>query len=79
MAHDGSKSAEKTKTHQATWPDFVAAIFDRLEGGASTFAVSFEDFDLYIPSKLGEDSDHFRWKMNGRIRFSSEESDSKDD
>ncbi|MBA3816608.1 MAG: hypothetical protein H0X29_08845 [Parachlamydiaceae bacterium] len=62
-------SAEKTKTSQATWPDFAASLYDKLTGRGANITYDFEDFSINVPSKLGEDSDHFHWKMNGKINI----------
>ncbi len=70
---DYSTAAEKTKTKDATWPDFAAGLYDKLSGRGSLITYEFEDLSLYIPSKLGDDSDHFHWKMDGKIRISSED------
>lgn len=70
---DYSSAAEKTKTKEATWPDFAAGLYDKLSGRGSQITYEFDDLSLYIPSKLGDDSDHFHWKMNGTIHISSQD------
>lgn len=72
MVQNTSKAAEKTTTPQATWPDFFASLFDKLVGGSTGTTYEFNDFELYIPSKLGDGTDHFHWKMNGSLRIHSE-------
>jgi hypothetical protein len=62
-------SAEKTKTAQATWPDFAVSLYDQLTGRGAEITYEFDNFNLYIPSKLGEESDHFHWKMNGILNI----------
>ncbi len=68
-----SSAAEKTKTKEATWPDFAAGLYDKLSGRGTQISYEFDDLSVFIPSKLGEDSDHFLWKMNGTIRISTED------
>ena len=69
---NSSSAAEKTKTQQATWPDFAAGLYDKLSGRGTKITYEFDDLDVFIPSKLGE-SDHFHWKLNGSIRISTED------
>jgi hypothetical protein len=70
---DQSISAEKTKTKDATWPDFAAGLYDKLSGRGSQITYEFDDLSLFIPAKLGNDSDHFHWKMNGIMRISTQD------
>ena len=67
-----SDAAEKTKTKDATWPDFAAALYDKLSGRECQITYEFDNLNLFIPSKLG-DTDHFHWKMDGIIRISSKD------
>lgn len=62
-------AAEKTKTAQATWPDFAISLYDKLTGRGAEITYEFEDFDLFIPSKMGEEAGHFHWKMNGVLNI----------
>ncbi|MBA3238418.1 MAG: hypothetical protein H0T62_08760 [Parachlamydiaceae bacterium] len=70
---DQSISAEKTKTKEATWPDFAAGLYDKLSGRGSQITYEFNDLSLFIPSKLGNESDHFHWKMDGIVRISTQD------
>jgi hypothetical protein len=64
-----SKSAERTKTSQATWPDFAAGLYDKLTGKGSEITYEFTDFSVYIPSRLGEQTDHFHWRVDGTLNI----------
>lgn len=77
--NNSSKAAEKTTTKEATWPDFAAGLYDKLVGGKNGITYEFEDMELFIPAKLGEESDHFHWKMNGavKVRMNEEENANK--
>jgi len=65
--HSSKNAAEKTKTHQATWPDFAAGLYDKLTGRGAEISYEFNDMNVYIPAKLGEESDHFHWKLDGSL------------
>ncbi len=66
-------SAEKTKTSQATWPDFAASLYDKLTGRGANITYEFDDFSFYVPAKLGDESDHFHWKMNGSLNIRTQD------
>ncbi|MBA2727422.1 MAG: hypothetical protein H0U49_04535 [Parachlamydiaceae bacterium] len=70
--NDQSNSAEKTKTQQATWPDFAAGLYDKLSGRGSQITYEFDDLNIFIPAKLGE-TDHFHWKLNGILNISTKD------
>jgi hypothetical protein len=68
-ADQSKDSSEKTKSSEASWPDFAVGLYDKLTGRGAEITYEFNNFDLYIPSKLGEESDHFHWKINGILNI----------
>jgi len=64
-----TNSAEKTKTPQANWPDFAIGLYDKLTGRGAQITYEFDDLNLYIPNKPGEEADHFHWKLSGTINI----------
>jgi len=66
-----SSAAEKTKTAEATWPDFAAGLFDKLSGRGTKIAYEFNDMNVFIPAKLGDSSDHYHWKFSGALNIST--------
>ncbi len=52
-----------------TWPDFAASLYDRLTGRGAQITYEFEDFDLFIPTKVGPQPTHAHWKMRGTINI----------
>lgn len=77
MKNNQSNAAEKTKTSEATWPDFAAGLYDKLSGRGSEITYSFDDLNIFIPAKLGQ-SDHFHWKLTGDIKISTENNDNQE-
>lgn len=67
-----NKAAEKTKTSEATWPDFFAGLYNKLTGQNAGITYDFNDLNLYIPAKMGEDNGHFHWKVNGSLRVKTD-------
>ncbi len=74
---NNSTSAEKTKGEQASWPDFAVGLYGKLSGRGSKINYEFEDLDIFIPAKIGE-SDHFHWRLNGRINISTQDQVNQD-
>ncbi len=72
--NQANTSAEKTKTPEASWPDFAAGLYDKLTGKGAEISYEFQDFSIYIPAKMGDESGHFHWKMNGTIRMTTQDS-----
>ena len=67
-----SNAAEKTKTPQASWPDFAVGLYDKLSGRGAQITYEFDDLNIFIPAKLGE-TDHFHWKLSGTVNIRSED------
>ncbi|PEN13830.1 hypothetical protein CRI94_07135 [Longibacter salinarum] len=58
-----------TKEGTETWPELAIGLYDRLTGRGAEITYEFEDFELFVPSKVGGDADHAQWKMNGSLKI----------
>lgn len=56
-------AASETKT----WPELAEALYDKLTGRNAEITYEFEQFDLFVPSRVGGD-EHAHWKMNGSLK-----------
>jgi hypothetical protein len=56
-----------------TWPDLAISLYDRLTGRGAQIMYEFEDFEVDVPSKAGDDPDHAHWRMNGTLRITTRE------
>jgi hypothetical protein len=54
-----------------TWPELAIGLYDRLTGRGAEITYEFEDMDVAIPSKAGEDADHAHWRVDGTIRITT--------
>lgn len=52
-----------------TWPEFAIGLYDKLTGRGAQITYEFEDLDLYVPSKVGEEAEHAHWKMDGTLKI----------
>lgn len=56
-----------------TWPELAIGLYDKLTGRDAEITYEFDDFELDVPSKAGDDAEHAHWKMNGTLRIRTEE------
>jgi hypothetical protein len=56
-----------------TWPDLAISLYDRLTGRGAEITYEFEDMEVEVPSKVGDDADHATWRMDGTVRITTRE------
>ncbi|MEF8821242.1 MAG: hypothetical protein V5A52_03120 [Halovenus sp.] len=56
-----------------TWPDLAISLYDRLTGRGAEITYEFEEMEIEVPSKVGDDADHATWRMDGTVRITTEE------
>lgn len=56
-----------------TWPELAIGLYDKLTGRDAEITYEFDDFELDVPSKVGDDPEYAHWKMNGTLRIRTEE------
>ena len=52
-----------------TWPELAIGLYDKLTGRGAEIAYEFDNFELLVPSGVGENVEHAKWKMNGTLRI----------
>ncbi|WP_022836341.1 hypothetical protein [Salisaeta longa] len=52
-----------------TWPELAIGLYDKLTGRDAEITYEFDDFELSVPSKVGDGADHAQWRMNGTLRI----------
>jgi len=67
-----AETADETRT----WPELAIGLYDKLTGRGAEITYEFEDFELFVPSKVGEGADYAHWKMNGTLRIRTQEEES---
>lgn len=69
-----SDAERASEIDEATsWPDLAVSLYERLTGRGAEIAYQFEDMEVAVPSKVGEDADHAHWRVDGTIRITTEE------
>lgn len=71
MSADDMKESRRDET--ITWPDFGIALYERLTGRGAEISYTFDDMEVDVPSKAGEDAEHAHWRVNGTLRIASSE------
>lgn len=56
-----------------TWPELAIGLYDRLTGRGAEITYEFEDMEVEVPSKAGEDADHANWRLDGTLRITTRE------
>jgi hypothetical protein len=57
----------------STWPELAIGLYERLTGRGAEITYEFDDMEVEVPSKVGDDADHAHWKLNGTMRISTRE------
>jgi hypothetical protein len=56
-----------------TWPDLAIGLYDRLTGRGAEITYEFEEMEVDVPSKAGEDAEHAHWRVDGTLRITTRE------
>jgi len=57
------------------WPDLAIGLYDRLTGRNAEIIYEFEDMEVQVPNKVGDDADHATWHLDGTITITTRERD----
>ncbi len=56
-----------------TWPELAEGLYGFLTGRGATIHYTFENMELWVPSKTGDDATAAKWKMNGTLKVTTTE------
>lgn len=56
-----------------TWPDLAIGLYDKLTGRGAEITYEFDNFELFVPSRVGENPEYAHWRMNGTVRIRTQE------
>ncbi|WEL16957.1 Uncharacterized protein SVXHr_0778 [Halorhabdus sp. SVX81] len=73
MMSESDTGAENTIEETTNWPELAVGLYDRLTGRGAEIVYDFEDLDVAVPSKVGEDADHAHWHVDGTVRVTTNE------
>ena len=58
-----------------TWPELAIGLYERLTGRGAEITYEFEDMQVDVPDKVGEDADHARWRLDGTLTVRTSQND----
>ncbi|ACV11032.1 conserved hypothetical protein [Halorhabdus utahensis DSM 12940] len=73
MMSESDTGAENTIEETTNWPELAVGLYDRLTGRGAEIVYDFEDLDVAVPSKVGEDAEHAHWHVDGTVRVTTNE------
>lgn len=50
-----------------TWPELAIGLYDKLTGRGAEITYEFNNMEVWVPSRTGEDSEHAKWRVNGGL------------
>jgi hypothetical protein len=56
-----------------TWPDLAIGLYERLTGRGATITYEFEDMEVDVPNKVGDDAEHAHWRVDGTVHITTQE------
>ncbi len=56
-------------TETTTWPDLAIGLYDKLTGRGAEITYEFENFEVLVPSNVGANAEHAKWKVNGIMKL----------
>ncbi|WP_276271248.1 hypothetical protein [Haloarcula litorea] len=66
-------SDAETPDETTTWPELAIGLYDRLTGRNAEITYEFEDMEVDVPSKTGEDADYAHWRLDGALTITTRE------
>ena len=70
---DADTAPEERVNETTSWPELAISLYDRLTGRGAVITYEFEDMEVLVPSKVGDDADHARWEVDGTLTITTEE------
>lgn len=64
LADDGRPSASDAPS----WLDVIEDVVDAAMEGEEEFELTFEEFEVDVPERMGPEADHYRWGLDGSMR-----------
>jgi hypothetical protein len=68
-----SEAPEERIDETTTWPDLAIGLYDRLTGRDAEIHYEFEDMQIDVPSKVGDDAESARWRVDGKVVITTRE------
>ena len=70
---DADIAPEERVNETTSWPELAISLYDRLTGRGAVITYEFDDMEVLVPSKVGDDADHAHWEVDGTLTITTEE------
>ncbi len=55
--------------HTRDWSELAISLYDKLTGRNAEITYEADNVEVWVPSGIGQDADHARWKVNGSLKI----------
>ena len=53
------------------WSELAISLYDKLTGRNAEITYEADNMEVWVPSGVGEEASHAKWKVNGSIKISA--------
>lgn len=51
------------------WSELAITLYDKLANRNAEITYEADDMEVWVPSGVGDDASHAKWKVNGSLRI----------
>lgn len=55
--------------HTRDWSELAISLYEKLADRNAEITYEADDMEVWVPSGIGEDASHAKWKLNGSLRI----------
>lgn len=55
--------------HTQDWSELAISLYDKLVGRNAEITYEADNMEVWVPSGVGDDASHAKWKLNGSLRI----------
>ena len=56
-------------TQTTDWSELAISLYDKLTGRNAEISYEADNMEVWVPSGVGDDAQHARWKVNGTLKI----------
>lgn len=56
-----------------TWSELAISLYEKLTDRNAEITYEADDMEIWVPSGIGEDATHAKWKVNGALKIRARE------
>jgi hypothetical protein len=55
--------------HTQNWSELAISLYNKLADRNAEITYEADDMEVWVPSGVGDDASHAKWKVNGALRI----------